>query len=818
MDELILAEVMERLDADDGLPEDVEYLVMAACEGDEELGEALGGNDVMRPQIAPANAQRVVPPGAYLGGITVEGFRGIGATTELELRPGVGLTLVVGRNGSGKSSFAEAAEVLLTGDNERWAARTKVWKEGWRNLHHDGDRHVAATFAVEGHGDVVVIRTWPPEEELITSGAATAQAQGKSRGPLEELGWEAPLKAYRPFLSYNELARMLDEGPSFLYDALASILGLEELVDAHDRLGRQRRTRDKRKKDAVARLRKEIEPLLDASEEQRATDVRSAVEGREPDLDRVEELVTGSGNDDEDALGALHRLANLAPPLSLDDADELARQLRDAAIQAEAIAASAGGRARDTAELLDQALAFHEEHGDGDCPVCGRPGALDAAWRVSSTERLEALRAEARDATAAHHASVNARARLRASLGDPSGFERDAELVEADASSAIAAWQAWIDVDPDGLLVTLAAHVEARAPDLIGAVEAFVAEAARERDRREDAWRPLAATVAGWVEEMKAARAGAEQLPEIRAAEEWLVDTTDEIRAERFAPIAARAKEIWTSLRSESSVDLGRIALAGTATRRRVDVEVNVDGVPGAALGVMSQGELHALALSLFFPRATLDESPFRFVVVDDPVQSMDPVRVDGLARVLEEVARDRQVVVFTHDERLPDAVRNLGVDSTVLEVTRRANSVVEVRQTLDPVSRYIDDARSLLATEELPEETSMRVVPGLCRLALEAAYVLAFRRRHLRGGASHDEVEDAVEAADTANKKAALGLFGDVARTGDVMSALNRFGGWAGTLHKAAQAGTHRMFEGDLRKMVDDTRDLTRKVLEQHG
>ena len=74
----------------------------------------------------------------------------------------------------------------------------------------------------------------------------------------------------------------------------------------------------------------------------------------------------------------------------------------------------------------------------------------------------------------------------------------------------------------------------------------------------------------------------------------------------------------------------------------------------------MSQGELNALALSVFLPRATLPESPFRFVVIDDPVQSMDPAKVDGLARVLAEPPRDRQVVVFTHDDRLPEAVRRL--------------------------------------------------------------------------------------------------------------------------------------------------------------
>ncbi|MDQ4145717.1 MAG: AAA family ATPase, partial [Actinomycetota bacterium] len=99
----------------------------------------------------------------------------------------------------------------------------------------------------------------------------------------------------------------------------------------------------------------------------------------------------------------------------------------------------------------------------------------------------------------------------------------------------------------------------------------------------------------------------------------------------------------------------------------------------------MSQGELHALALSLFLPRATLEDSAFRFVLLDDPVQSMDPARVDGLARVLEEAAIDRQVVVFTHDDRLAESVRRLGVPARVLEVTRAPGSAVEVLPRLDP-------------------------------------------------------------------------------------------------------------------------------------
>jgi ABC-type lipoprotein export system ATPase subunit len=47
---------------------------------------------------------------------------------------------------------------------------------------------------------------------------------------------------------------------------------------------------------------------------------------------------------------------------------------------------------------------------------------------------------------------------------------------------------------------------------------------------------------------------------------------------------------------------------------------------------------------------AEIAESPFRFGVIDDPTPASETSTVDNLARVLHELAADRQVVVFTHD------------------------------------------------------------------------------------------------------------------------------------------------------------------------
>ena len=144
-------------------------LILAALESPESLDGCLAGTQSPTPlkRARKTSAEAVAkpaiePPGVYLGAITVSGFRGIGPATTLPLPPGPGLTLVVGRNGSGKSSFAEGAEVLLTGTSLRWEGRTKAWKLGWRNLHQAHTASVSADLLVEGDGPLTATRTWPP--------------------------------------------------------------------------------------------------------------------------------------------------------------------------------------------------------------------------------------------------------------------------------------------------------------------------------------------------------------------------------------------------------------------------------------------------------------------------------------------------------------------------------------------------------------------------------------------------------------------------------------------------------------------------------
>jgi len=817
--------LLDRITADTELDERATGLLLAAWLGDDALEAAIDGE---MPELPTADGPSGPSnPEVFLSAIHVRGFRGIGPHARLALPPGPGLTLVTGRNGSGKSSFAEAAELTLTGDCGRWSGRTAVWRDGWRNLHDAADSSVAVDLVSAGTSGVTrILREWQPGADLADS-TWSRQLRGAKREPFDAAEWREDLLAYRPFLSYRELGDLISGKPSELHDALKSVLGLGPLAAAHDRLTRARKLRSEPER-AAGKVRRDLRALLVNVDDERAARAAALLRSTNPDLAAVGALVQGTGDDSRPA--ALRELQALQVP----DAEIVAaatRRIR-AAMDRVAAAATADVRSADTAgSLLRAALRHHDETGEGPCPVC-ESGTLDAGWRTQTEARADELDASVTQLRAAvtglkdaEHdarllaqpvpAALTAAALDRTAAGDggavlDGGAAVDGDAVAVACAAATEAWRRWADAADHEQPIALADALDETAGSLRAAVTGLKAQAEAELARLDGVWAPYARALAAWLYQAEEAEDAVAAVADLTAAEKWLAATSDELRDRRLAPFAEASQRVWGMLRQQSNVELGPIHLTGSHTRRVAKLDVRVDGAEGtSALSVMSQGELHSLALSLFLPRATVDDSPFRFVVIDDPVQAMDPAKVDGLARVLADAARERQVVVFTHDDRLAEAVRRLELTATVYEVQRGERSVVTLRRCEHPVGRYLDDARAVARTPQLSAALKGELVASYCRSAIEAACHTRIRAKQLGAGAGHTRVEQLLRDAHNTSKILSLALFDDPDRPGDVATKLGVAGPEAVNAYRCCKQGAHQGVS-DPEGLIRDTGQLT--------
>jgi DNA repair exonuclease SbcCD ATPase subunit len=746
--------VLRCADDDPDLTDDARLVVLAALGDPDDLAHVLG-NDAASPELVDAlttpDDETAEPVGAYLNSIGVQGFRGIGPEATLSLRPGPGLIVVAGRNGSGKSTLAEALELALTGTNSRWEDKAAVWSQNWRNLHAGEPAEIRIGITEEGSGVTTIGVDWPAGDVDVDEMKTWVQRDGEKRQDTSVLGWNTALEMYRPLLSYDELGGILEGRPSDFYDELYKLLGLEQLTEAITRLDAEVKQLKQPAAD-VKRARDGLKPILETHDDPRAATALAQVTKTKPDLDAVRPLIT------QGAASHIPSAWQQAQRLTVPTADELEPKcaaLRSAAGNEREETQRSDALAADRAELLGMGLTFHEGHGDQLCPVCGQ-GILDTNWVVATRAALEQDQSAAQDLTAARAATQQARSALVGLIRrvQPPPLAN----AELDLTAARAAYDRFSEFPVDDDLA-LADHVERRLPDLEQAYSALRQQADDLITQREDAWSPVALDFADWLKKAEVAGDAEPKLKLATEAQKWFQRNAGELRNQRIAPLAQRAKDIRAALRQESNVDLGAIRLEGQKTSRRVVLEADVDGSASEAFGVMSQGELQALALAIFIPRATSPESPFRFLVLDDPIQAMDPSKIDGFLEVLTTLAKDRQVVVFTHDDRLPAAIRRSRAPARIIEVARGTNSTVTMTESSRPATRLLDDAFAIAVDEAVPDDIKNAAIPVLCREAVEAASWEVFASKALVAGRSRADVEDMWEKAATAKKRLALAV-----------------------------------------------------------
>lgn len=114
--------------------------------------------------------------------------------------------------------------------------------------------------------------------------------------------------------------------------------------------------------------------------------------------------------------------------------------------------------------------------------------------------------------------------------------------------------------------------------------------------------------------------------------------------------VTEEADEFFT----REAQNLGLEQVRFKATKARQGTQLHKADFQGACAGaqltnVLSEGEQTSLGFVGFLTEAHFDASKSA-LIFDDPVSSLDHMKRDSVARRIVELAKDRQVVVFTHD------------------------------------------------------------------------------------------------------------------------------------------------------------------------
>jgi DNA repair exonuclease SbcCD ATPase subunit len=562
-------------------------------------------------------------------------------------------------------------------------------------------------------------------------------------------------------LQQDVIREVLEDKPANRYDHLAAILGLDSIADfpaaarsRADRLAAEGEGARERNADIEARIRALEERIASLrSRQAKSPDVQQQqaelVRLMEPYGDALRlsdgvprepreagELRNSSGElaallaTLEEEAGELVETALIDREPSVDPDDfRRAAEAADLTLgEARAAAEEIEGRHREEEALADRMSRLATEAlpllGDV-CPVC-RQGIVEGdvhrhleqliGGGSAALQELEAERARVREAVrSAEEASEAARGALR-----------DAERRAEEISSARSRRDRWRGRIEDVLgrysdRLIFPMQPEILAGDVV-ALRALRAACEQLTDALTDlhaalSWNPETGAIATAEDECAELSGKAKETRDAAVAASIAEEEGKALQRAAVRAVTSLTEERFDVLRPVIQDIYGRLDPHPTFTRLRFAVEVyrergiaspQVDdahaGVEADPLLIFSSSQANVVALSAFLAlgwASGKDSMPF--LLLDDPLQSLDDVNALGFADLCRHMRGRRQLIVSTHDERLASlltrklAPRDAATRSRVLHFVawNRGGPIIE---TSDTEPQLDQDNRLMLA------------------------------------------------------------------------------------------------------------------------
>jgi len=154
-------------------------------------------------------------------------------------------------------------------------------------------------------------------------------------------------------------------------------------------------------------------------------------------------------------------------------------------------------------------------------------------------------------------------------------------------------------------------------------------------------------------------------------------------------------KDFYSKLNPRERIGFSEI-VPTKGTSRRIRIKALSYGKTINPVSCFSESHMNCLCLSIYFSQRVIKNPYWNFVLLDDPVQSMDEHHAKNLIRILTQIAEEKQVIVLSHNTRFCQDFRDLfyGKDYLFYEFSTYSKNGPKIDLKQAPFDTYISLAK----------------------------------------------------------------------------------------------------------------------------
>lgn len=577
-------------------------------------------------------------------------FRGAAAPIELKLASKS--MVVYGANGSGKSSFVDGVEYLISDGKighlaHEYSGRRQ--EKAVPNTHTPEHERTTVSLALLDDSTVLAV--------IAQDGTRLIEGEGQS-----EVGaWDYR----RTVLRQGEVSDFIMGTKGEKYSALLPLLGLDTLEIAAENLRQLAKTIEE-----VSRL-QSMRDVLQATKAKRV-----ATFGDDSDADilhvirelHAEHCSGAAGNDALTCCNELkeaidERIASSSAEerrhVALQDAtkSDLKKRVEEVRKATQKLNASLEPLIAERIEVLEAALAFARRLDVQTvtvCPACGRSIPVEHFRQHIEEERgrLAAVVEAFRTRKVAVAALCDAVSSLKIATDKP---ELDSWRKELEAAAVG-------DLSYLGALQVEALRASCEEDDLraldekicpvwdAAASTAAKGPSSAQQLTKERSKADVGAEVVASIDRLEAVRRTESLVAFVKSLEESVRDELRQRALSIIGEISQDVQDMWAVLHPDEPIDDVRLYIPEDADKA-IDIGLRFHGVSQDSPRLtLSEGHRNSLGLCIFLAMAKREDAHDGPIFLDDVVISVDRGHRGMIVSLLNEQFADRQVVVFTHD------------------------------------------------------------------------------------------------------------------------------------------------------------------------